>query len=97
MRLESFLPILFLLACPLMMIFMMRGMGHGGHAHGAGSSGETGQGQLHDASHDVVGEIRALREELGERFNDIDRRIDELEDRAAEPDSHPAVNSRASA
>ena len=27
--------VVFVLACPLMMIFMMRGHGHGGHAHGA--------------------------------------------------------------
>ena len=29
----GFLPLLLILACPLMMIFMMRGM-HGGHGHG---------------------------------------------------------------
>jgi hypothetical protein len=30
----TYLPILLVLACPLMMIFMMRGMGHGGHGDG---------------------------------------------------------------
>jgi Protein of unknown function (DUF2933) len=31
--LAGVLPVLLVLACPLMMIFMMRGM-HGGHGHG---------------------------------------------------------------
>ncbi|WP_298934284.1 DUF2933 domain-containing protein [uncultured Ramlibacter sp.] len=31
----SLLPLAFLAACPLMHIFMHRGHGHGGHAHGA--------------------------------------------------------------
>jgi hypothetical protein len=30
------LPYALLLACPLMMLFMMRGHGHGGHQHDAG-------------------------------------------------------------
>jgi hypothetical protein len=32
------LPYLFLLACPLMHVFMHRGYGHGGHHHGPGPS-----------------------------------------------------------
>jgi hypothetical protein len=37
--LRSLLPFLLLLACPLMMVFMMRGMGgHGGHGTGHDSA-----------------------------------------------------------
>lgn len=40
--LASLLPVLLLLACPLMMILMMRGM-HGGHGRaGHGASGHAG-------------------------------------------------------
>jgi hypothetical protein len=36
---EKLLPLLFLLACPLMMIFMMKGMhGGGGHTHESGQA-----------------------------------------------------------
>lgn len=37
-----YLPLLFLLSCPLMMIFMMRG-GHGGHgaSHDMGADGDS--------------------------------------------------------
>ena len=37
-----YLPLLFLLGCPLMMIFMMRG-GHGGHgaSHDMGAEGDS--------------------------------------------------------
>ena len=41
----SFLPFLFLLACPLMMVFMMRGMDHsggGGGCHGSHDHAEHG-------------------------------------------------------
>lgn len=44
--LASFLPVLLLLACPLMMIFMMRGM-HGGHGHGRAGHGAAGQAGCH--------------------------------------------------
>lgn len=45
--LASFLPFVFLLACPLMMIVMMRGMGgmHGGRED------HTGHGCEHDPTH----------------------------------------------
>ena len=41
MNISALLPFLFLLACPLMMIFMMRGM-HGGHDGGHGNQNGTG-------------------------------------------------------
>ena len=34
----NLLPFLILLACPLMMVFMMRGMNHGGGGHGGDDS-----------------------------------------------------------
>lgn len=55
-------PILVALACPLMMIFMMRGMhGHGGHgAHGHhGPSGRS--------LDELKAERDALNEEIGRR------------------------------
>jgi hypothetical protein len=52
--------LLLLLACPLMMVFMMRGgHGHGGHSHGG---------------HDHAGE-RASLEELRRRRDELDREI----------------------
>lgn len=35
----AFLPLLILVACPLMMILMMAGMNHGGGHHGGGDHG----------------------------------------------------------
>ena len=45
--LVAFLPFVFLLACPLMMIVMMRGMGG---MHGGGAEDHTGHGCEHDPS-----------------------------------------------
>ena len=45
------------LACPLMMIFMMRG----GHGHGGGCAGHSNSADLRDASAD---ELRRRRDEL---------------------------------
>lgn len=46
--LASFLPYLLVLACPLMMVVMMRGMG--GMHHG-GAEDHTGHGCEHDPTH----------------------------------------------
>lgn len=43
----AFLPFLFLLACPLMMVFMMRGM-DGGRGKHAGCHGEHGSAESHE-------------------------------------------------
>lgn len=48
-QLGSFLPFLALLACPLMMVFMMRGMGG---SHGSGED-HTGHGCEHDPTRKV--------------------------------------------
>ena len=61
--LAGFLPLLLILACPLMMIFMMKGMhgGHGGHA-------QPGQKPRVQMSMDELKHERdALNEEIGRR------------------------------
>jgi len=51
----QYLFFLLILACPLMMIFMMRGgHGHGGHAHGSNSAQKLSS----------VDELRRRRDEL---------------------------------
>ena len=66
--LASLLPLVLVLACPLMMIFMMRGMhggGGGGRGHAAGCHG-GGEGQpksLDDLKH----ERDQLNEEIARR------------------------------
>jgi len=39
---RSVLPVVLLLACPLMMVFMMRGMGGHGSGHGCGHGSDHG-------------------------------------------------------
>lgn len=59
--LASFLPFLILLACPLMMVFMMRGMDHGGgHAgcHGGHGSHEADHRDGQPADAPATGEVR---------------------------------------
>jgi hypothetical protein len=53
--LSTAIPYAFLLACPLMMVFMMRGMdhgsmGHGSMGHGAPAKGAPADGHQHAAS-----------------------------------------------
>ena len=77
---SSLLPLVFILACPLMMIFMMRGMGHGSHSgHGAvrASDDEATLNGANEGSNAT--ELRALRNELEDRLEELDARIDELE------------------
>lgn len=82
---RSLLPLLLLLACPLMMVFMMRGMHGGGHQkdHADHSSSEE---QLRAA------ELRALRAELDARLQELNGRIDVIEAAEARPvDAVPAT------
>ncbi len=63
--------LLLLLACPLMMLFMHRG-GHGGHAsHGEGDS------HVHGAADETSG--TGSLDELRRRRDELDAKIDELE------------------
>lgn len=48
--LSTAIPYAFLLACPLMMVFMMRGMDHGSMGHGAPAKGAPADGHQHAAS-----------------------------------------------
>ena len=69
----SWLPLLVALACPLMMIFMMRGMKHGDHDQHVGHGGEqrtgagVGQADARDerlaALEHEVAELRAARDQ----------------------------------
>jgi hypothetical protein len=58
----QYLPVLFLLACPLMMIFMMRGMG-GGMNHGSMNHGADSQPHQ-DGATDAPQRIAALEAEV---------------------------------
>ena len=65
----QYLFLLLVLACPLMMLFMMRG-GHGGHAHGSGGAREPSSlNELRRRRDDLDGEI-AAREGLEEVDHD---------------------------
>lgn len=81
---SNLLLFLLILACPLMMIFMMRGHrghGHGGHAHGdhgqtAGANGQSDgeheqeHGHCEHCAHDdeSLDDLKRHREELDERI-----------------------------
>ncbi len=59
--LAGFLPLLLILACPLMMIFMMKGMhGHGGHA----------QAEAKPREQMSLDELKHARDELNEEIGD---------------------------
>ena len=62
----NYLPLLIILACPLMMIFMMRGM-HGGHDMGA---------QDKDPRHD--GQAPRVDLLADQRIIDLERQVAEL-------------------
>ena len=82
MQLGTLLILLLLLACPLMMVWMMRG--HGGHAsHGAGHR------HMHTAA-DETSDSGSL-DELRLRRDKLDAEIEELERSEAEPQTPAAV------
>ena len=66
---SQYLFFLLILACPLMMVFMMRGgHGHGGHGHGAhgngGQGGHAHMGADDDGDPASVDDLKRRREEL---------------------------------
>lgn len=70
MNASSFLLLLLVLACPLMMVWMMRG----GHGHG-------GHGHRHDAKEDLHAPLMRERSTTGlrELRDELDRLIEERE------------------
>ena len=79
--------LLLILACPLMMIWMMRGHGHGGHGAGGQQGGGCGHGGHSKSDEPSVGELRRQRAEL-------DGRIEALE-QGERPDVSPSVPAAA--
>jgi hypothetical protein len=67
---KELLFIALVLACPLMMVFMMRGHGHGGHTRGHGAGGNEHRETPTELTSTV--ELRRQRDEL-------DRLIEEQE------------------
>ena len=75
---SQYLFLLLILACPLMMIFMMRGMhgGHGGNAEGGHTHGMAGgcHGNMHGQ-----GDSASSLDDLRRQREDLDRQIEERE------------------
>ncbi len=79
MELGTLLFLLILLACPLAMVWMMRG--HGGHAsHGDGHSTHAS----HDAGHGCGHGGGVSEDPDGSSLEELRRRRDELEERIEE-------------
>lgn len=85
MELGTLLVLLLVLACPLMMVWMMRG-GHGSHGHGIHDTG-------HGHTHAGVGETPAgsSLDELRSRRAELDAEIAQLEDDETETNAPAAV------
>lgn len=66
---KEILPFLLILACPLMMIFMMRGMHGGSHDQAASERRD-------DMS---AAELRQLRDEIDQRLQALDERVRDVE------------------
>jgi hypothetical protein len=83
---ETLFLLLLVLACPLMMVFMMRG-GHGHGGQGQSSHAGSCHGGKHGSAEDQA-EIRTQTslDELRERRDDLDARIRALEEQ--EGDRH---------
>jgi hypothetical protein len=66
---KEILPFLLILACPLMMIFMMRGMHRGGHDRAASERSDEMS----------AAELRQLRDEIDQRLQALDERVRDVE------------------
>ena len=72
----SSLLLLLLLACPLMMVFMMRGM-HGSHGSNAEDGHAHGSGGCHDDASQTASD--ASLDELRRQRDELDRQIEQRE------------------
>ena len=79
----QYLFLLLLLACPLMMVFMMRGM-HGSHGGNAEGGHAHGMGGCHGGTHNPD-EPKGSLEELRRQRDDLDRQIEQRETEAQTP------------
>jgi hypothetical protein len=83
----AFLPYLFILICPLMMLFMMRGM-HGQRSHDARDQGAFDEhGRLRQGQSLTL--LADERDRLEEQLAELDAEIDAKAGRATQ--SHEAV------
>jgi TolA-binding protein len=79
----SLLPFLFILICPLMMLFMMRGM-HGRDAHPA-ENGTPDAQSIRDAGEDQIAELRQQRDQLEARVDELEAQLGRIERSQEEP------------
>jgi hypothetical protein len=83
-------PYLLILACPIAMIFMMRGM-HGHGAQKAGTHRETGQQSMLEAPNDVdVAALSEQRDRLEARVAELEAQMSRLE---WSPEAEPRVQT----
>jgi len=73
---KEVLPFLFILICPLMMIFMMRGMHGGGHRQ-AGDTHEMNTAELRRLHDEIDGRLQALDERVRDVEASTDARYDD--------------------
>jgi hypothetical protein len=77
---KSLLPFLFVLVCPLMMVFMMRGM----HGHGADAKHAD---RAPNQEPMTAGELNELRDNLEMQMVALNERIDSLGSGGASPEN----------
>jgi TolA-binding protein len=83
---RSLLPFLFILVCPIMMLFMMRGMhGHGSHQAEKGATDAKGMG---DTGDDQITGLREQRDQLEARVDELEAQLGRIEQSREEPLIH---------
>ena len=90
----SALPLLLLAACPLSMLFMMKGMGgmQGGQCSTQGQQGQQAVGQPLSREEQLA-QLRAQLQSVGEQQTALARQIEQLQ--PAEAEGRPAANGEA--
>lgn len=86
----SALPFLLILACPLMMIFMMKGMNHGGHEKHVDHDASEHQPPSSSPSRE---DLHALRERLAVELGQLDARLETLEHGQSEAKTRGSSNT----